>query len=220
MKYYPVSLNLSGRRCVVIGGGTVAERKVERLLDCAAVVTVVSERLSEALTRLREEGGLVHVCAAYDTAFLKDAFLVFGTTDDPRVNDRIFEDARRMGILVNIADDPAHCDFILPSLCEQGDLQIAVSTGGKSPALARRVREDVEALYGPEYAIYLMVLGELRKKVVARGRPSDDNKRIFEAVVASSILDLIRTGDRAAVRQLLFDLAGEDMETELERLMS
>ncbi len=219
MKYYPISLNLSGRSCVVIGGGTVAERKIERLLDCGAVVTVVSERLSEELARLRVQGRLTHISSAYDPAHLQGAFLAFGTTDDPQVNDRIFEDARRMGILVNIADDPAHCDFILPSLCEQGDLQIAVSTGGKSPALARRVREEVEALYGPEYAVYLMVLGELRKKVVARGRSSDDNKRIFEAVVNSAILDLIHRGDRAAVHRLLCDIAGEDMTDDLERLM-
>ena len=217
MKYYPVSLNISGKSCIIVGGGEVAERKARRLLESGADVTVVSEKLTPALEQLRDDSRIRHVCAAYTAPCLEGAFLVFGTTDDEGVNSRIFRNARERGILVNIADDPLKCDFILPSLFEQGDLQIAVSTGGKSPALARQVRTEVEAMYGAEYAVYLMILGELRKRVIAGGRPSMENKQLFEAVVNSDILDMIRRGDRRSAEQLIFNITGVDMD--LERLM-
>jgi precorrin-2 dehydrogenase / sirohydrochlorin ferrochelatase len=217
MKYYPISLNLSGRACVIVGGGEVAERKVKRLLDCGANVSVISETLTAGLEQLKEAGEIRHIASAYAEPVLDGAFLVFGTTDDADVNETVCRDARQRGILVNIADDPNRCDFILPSFFEQGDLQIAVSTGGNSPALARRVRMDVESLYGPEYEVYLAILGELRKAVISRGRPSAENKRLFEAVVNSDILDKIRRGERSQVECLIRDLTGVEMN--LERLM-
>ena len=110
------------------------------------------------------------------------------------VNERIARDARARGIPVNIVDDPARCDFILPSVVERGDLAIAVSTGGRSPALAKKLRTELEGAYGPEYAVLLEILGELREKVIAGGRPSAENRELFEAVVVSDILDHIRAG--------------------------
>ena len=217
MKYYPVSLNLSGRSCVVVGGGEVAERKIRRLLDSDADVLVVSEKLTSGLEELRDKGKISHAAVMYQPTYLQGAFLVFGTTDDAEVNGRIFKDARKRGIPVNIADDPEHCDFILPSLAAQGDLQIAVSTAGKSPALARLIRKEIESLYGPEYAVYLMILGDLRKKVLSGGHPAQENKKIFEDIIHSDILDKIRSGDRSAVRQLVSAIAGVDLD--LERYM-
>ena len=217
MKYYPISLDLSGRACVIVGGGEVAERKVMRLLDCGAEVSVISETLTPGLEQMKRAGKIRHLASTYAEPVLDGAFLVFGTTDDAGVNEAVCRDARKRGILVNIADDPKRCDFILPSFCEQGDLQIAVSTGGKSPALARRVRMELESLYGPEYAVYLAILGELRKAVVSRGCPSAENKKLFEAVVESDILDKIRRGEREQVERLIRELTGVEMN--LERLM-
>jgi len=212
MKYYPISLDISNRRCVIVGGGEVAERKAGRLIESGAEVVVVSRRLTPVLERFRDGGRIRHVPAEYDKSLLEGAFLVFGTTDDPAVNEQVFRDARELGILVNVADDPKRCDFILPSLFERGDLQIAVSTGGKSPALARRLREEIEGLYGPEYAVYLSLLGDLRKKLMARGFPQHENKRLFEAVIASDLLNCIRSGERERAAGIIRGLTGVDLD--------
>ena len=118
MRYYPVNLDIRGKRCVVVGGGAVAGRKVERLLECGAKVSVVSEKLSPALEELKETGAIEHVPSDYDERHLRGAFLVVGATDRDEVNGRISADCRRAGILVNIVDEPARCDFILPSLVQ------------------------------------------------------------------------------------------------------
>ena len=139
---------------------------------------------------------------------------MIGATDDEAVNGRIARDARALGIPVNIVDDPARCDFILPSIVERGDLSIVVSTGGRSPALAKKIRRELETVYGPEYAILLEILGELRGKVIAGGRSSDENRASFEAVVSSEILDHIRARRWGDVKDLIRRLTGVEMEVE------
>jgi precorrin-2 dehydrogenase/sirohydrochlorin ferrochelatase len=132
LKYYPISLDISNKRCAVVGGGDVAERKVRRLLDCGARVTVVGKKISPQLKVLRDRQRIEHVASNYRAEHVNDAFLVIGATNSSRINGRIYRDAKQKGILVNIVDDPEHCDFILPSLLERGDLSISVSTGGKA----------------------------------------------------------------------------------------
>jgi precorrin-2 dehydrogenase/sirohydrochlorin ferrochelatase len=212
VRYYPLFLDITGRKCVVVGGGNVAERKVERLLACGARVEVVEKSLTPLLAAWNGEGKVVHRDADYAGSCLVGAFLVIGATDDEVVNGRIARDARALGIPVNIVDDPARCDFILPSIVERGDLSIAISTGGRSPALAKRIRRELEAVYGPEYAILLEILGELRGKVIAGGRPSDENRSCFEAVVSSEILDHIRAGRWKHVKELILRFTGVKME--------
>ena len=128
---------------------------------------VIGKSLTPALAALKGEGRIVHHAADYHEDQLRGAFLVIGATDSDAVNERIARDARARGIPVNIVDDPARCDFILPSVVERGDLAIAVSTGGKSPALAKKLRKELEGAYGPEYAVLIEILGELREKVIA-----------------------------------------------------
>ena len=140
MKYYPLFLDIIDRRCVVIGGGDVAERKVERLLDFGARVVVVGKTLTPGLETMKKEGRINHIAADYDKALIDDAFLLIGATDRDDVNAKISRDGKEKGILVNIVDDPDKCDFVLPSLLTQGDLLIAISTGGKSPALAKKLK--------------------------------------------------------------------------------
>jgi precorrin-2 dehydrogenase / sirohydrochlorin ferrochelatase len=214
MRYYPLFLDISRRRCVVVGGGNVAERKIERLLSCGARVEVVGKVLTPALAALKANGQIAHHEADYDQALIRGAFLVIGATDDNEVNGRISGDARALDILVNIVDEPARCDFILPSVVERGALSIAVSTGGKSPALAKKLRMELDALYGPEYAILLEIMGKLREKLIAEGRPSAENRDRFEAVVTSEILGHIRAKRWKEIEALIVERTGIEMEVE------
>ena len=206
MKYYPVCLDVAGKKCVVVGGGEVAERKVKRLVECGACVTVVGKVLTPSLRAMTAEGRIEHVTADYDEAYIHGAFLVIGATDRDEVNERISHEARERNILVNIADDPARCDFILPSLFRRGDLLFAISTGGKSPALATKLREELESHYGPEYATFLDLLGELREKIVARGHPPPENKRLFTALVNSDILQYIKEKNWGCIKKVIRDI--------------
>lgn len=131
-----------------MGGGDVAERKAERLLDFGAHVSIVGKSLTPLLETMKREGRIEHVEADYDEAFLGDAFLVIGATDRDDINAKISRDCKNKGVLVNIVDDPEKCDFILPSIMRQGDLLIAISTGGKSPALAKKMRQELESSTG------------------------------------------------------------------------
>ncbi len=212
MKYYPIYMDIAGKSCIVIGGGEVGERKVLRLLEYGARVTVVSKALTPTLKILREGNSIHCIDDVYATDQLTGAFLVIGATDQDAVNQRISEDCRHKGIMVNIVDNPVLCDFILPSLCERGDLSIAVSTGGKSPALARRIRQDMEKAYGEEYAVLLEIMGDLRDKVIAAGRSSADNRDIFEALLQSTILEEIREERWAEVKRIVRDITGVDAE--------
>jgi len=212
VRYYPLFLDISGRRCVIVGGGTVAERKVRRLLECGARVEVVSVTLTAVLDVLKQEGRIVHHEADYDGTQLHGAFLVIGATDNSTVNERVYRDARAGRILANIVDQPRLCDFILPSLVERGDLAIAVSTSGRSPALAKQIRTELEDRYGPEYGILAGLLGELRDRVLAGGRPADENREKFEALLASDILEKIRARRWDEVKALILERTGVEME--------
>jgi precorrin-2 dehydrogenase/sirohydrochlorin ferrochelatase len=214
VRHYPLFLDISRRKCVVIGGGNVSERKVARLLACGARVEVVGKALTPKLAELKVRGIIVHHEADYDEDQINGAFLVIGATDSAAVNDRIAQDARIRGILVNIVDDPARCDFILPSIVERGDLAIAVSTGGRSPALAKKLRAELESAYGPEYAVLVKILGELREKAIAKGRPSAENRELFAAVVYSDILDHIRAKQWKHAGELIQALTGIELEVE------
>jgi precorrin-2 dehydrogenase/sirohydrochlorin ferrochelatase len=215
--FYPVFLNLRGKKCVIVGAGEVAERKAARLLECGAAVSVIGRGPTPGLERLAREGRLEHVAADYDetlVSLLRGACLVISATDDRSVNEAVRNAAARDDIPVNVVDDPQLCDFILPSIVQRGALQIAISTGGASPALSRKIRVDLEGEFGEEYALFLDVLAELRKRVLERGGRPSDNKRIFEAVVNSEALDLIRAQNWDEARHVIRMLSGEDIDPE------
>ena len=212
MKYYPVCLDIREKRCVVVGGGDVAERKILRLLECGAVVTVVSRKLTTTLMDMVAQGKLSHVDDNYDQQYLAGIFLVIGATDREEVNDRIAADCRARGVMVNIVDDPGRCDFILPSLVSRGSLSIAVSTEGKSPALARKLREELSERFGPDYEGYLELLGWLREKIIAAGRPADDNRDIFTALVNSPLHGHINAGRWQEAEQTIRDLTAQEID--------
>ena len=195
-----------------MGGGDVAERKVARLLDFGASVVVVGKTLTPGLEAMKKAGRINHIAADYDKALIDDAFLVIGATDRDDINAKISHDGKEKGILVNIVDDPDKCDFVLPSLIRQGDLLIAISTGGKSPALAKKLREEMEQLFGKEYQTLLEVMGQLREKLVVKGRSSDENRRVFEEVVHSDILTHIKDKSWDKVRKIIYDITGEKIK--------
>lgn len=215
MKYYPVNLDMTNKRCVVVGGGDVAERKVERLLECGAQVTVVSKSLTPVLKARKKTGQMDHIDRDYEDQALDGAFMVIGATDRNDVNERISKDAMARGLLVNIVDDPDRCNFILPSLVQQGDLSIAISTGGKSPALAKKLRKELEKQYGPEYQTLLVIMGILRKRILAGDQRAADNKAVFEDLVHSDILQAIREKDRGRVNTIIHDLTGISMDVRI-----
>lgn len=212
MKYYPIYLDVTDKRCVVIGGGDVAERKVERLLEFGACVVVVGKNLTRTLEGMKQEGRIEHINADYTVNRIDGAFLVIGATDSDDVNSAISRDAKQKGILVNIVDDPDKCDFILPSLFTRGDLLISISTGGKSPALAKKIRQEIEKHYGPEFRLLVSIMGTLREKLLKKGYSSDENKRLFESVVYSDILHHIQKKDWETVKKTVYDITGVEIE--------
>jgi precorrin-2 dehydrogenase/sirohydrochlorin ferrochelatase len=211
LKYYPVFLDIRDKKCVIVGGGEVAARKAERLLDCGAKVFVISPKLSPALAALKEKNIISHIAAQYSGDFINGAALVIGATDDEKTNAAISLDARRQGIPVNIVDDPQKCDFILPSLVQRGDLAITIGTGGKSPALARHLREELEAKYGKEYETLLKILGNLRVKMV---KNEGIGKDWFDALLAEGILDSIKEKNKDKVKKTVQKITGEEVEIE------
>lgn len=170
MAYYPVFLELAGRSCLVVGGGAVAERKVEGLLGVGAWVMVVSPLLTERLNAWAREGKICHVGRAYRTGDLDGHQLAFVATDDGEVSTAVAREGQERGVWVNAADDLAHCDFILPSVLRRGELVVAVATGGASPALSRAIREELETYFTEDYAVLAEVVAEVRRELRERAR--------------------------------------------------
>ncbi len=218
VKYYPINVNIDGKNCIVLGGGRVAERKVGSLLKCGGAVTVISPGLTPRLKTLLSQGSIQHTDRDYRPGDLKDAFLVFGATDDPRVNAEASQEARGNGILVNIVDTPEICNFIVPSVMDRDDLVIAISTNGKSPALAKRVRQELETLYGEEYGLFLTILGAVREKLLKTDRVSDNNRITFYRLIDSDILSLIKERKREGINIILKETLGQGYSLEELRI--
>lgn len=192
MGYYPVFVEMRARPCLVIGGGAVAERKVEGLLAVGASVTVVSPRLTPRLGSLVTEGRIGHIGREYGPGDLAGYELAFVATDDGAVNAAVRREGRERGVWVNAADDPAHCDFILPSVLRRGDLVVAVATGGASPALSRAIREELEAYFTEEYAVLVRIVGEVRRELRQRSRLPDAER--WRAALNGNLRRLIAQG--------------------------
>ncbi|MEW6615963.1 MAG: bifunctional precorrin-2 dehydrogenase/sirohydrochlorin ferrochelatase [Thermodesulfobacteriota bacterium] len=209
MKYYPINVDITDKRCVVLGGGGVAERKVESLLRCMGRVTVISPDLTPRLKELLSHSKIQHICREYKRGDFEDAFLVFVATNDSRVNAEASQEALGKGILVNTVDKPKRCNFIVPSVVDRDDLVITVSTSGKSPALAKKIREDLEASYGEEYSIFLTIMGAVRERLLKTSNNSEKNRTIFYRLVDSNMLVLIKEGKREQINNILAEILGE-----------
>ena len=168
MSFFPISLEMRGRRCLVIGGGAVAERKIANLLEAGAEVTVISPDASENVARWSKNNSIQLEARCYQNGDLDGYELAFVATDDDRVNASVYQEGKSRGVWVNAADDPAHCDFILPSVLRRGDLTVAVSSGGQSPALARTIREELEIYFSREYEQLAQLAAETRAELHRR----------------------------------------------------
>lgn len=209
MKYYPIFLDVRHRHCLVVGGGSVGVRKAVTLLECGAAVTVVSPRVSERLTELAKNESLTIEKRPFRFSDLKDKFLVIGATDNQELNQQIHAESERLDILCNIADQPKACNFILPSIVKQGDLVIAISTSGKSPAFAKKLRQDLEQQLGNEYAVFLELMGAVRKKLLAKDHQPEVHKPLFEALINRGLIEMIKDRRRKDIDLLLLEILGE-----------
>ena len=203
MDVYPIFLtDLRSRRCVVIGGGDEAERKVEGLLAANAGVTVISETLTDTLADRAGQGHVTWLPRACRPGDLQGAWLAIATVRDPALAARLKDEAERLGVLLNVADDAPHSNFVQGAVMRRGPLAIAVSTSGCSPALAARIRRQLEQTFGPEYAELLELLGELRRPVAEREPDFRARMALWQALLDSEMLDLLRQGRHEQARQL------------------
>jgi precorrin-2 dehydrogenase/sirohydrochlorin ferrochelatase len=214
MPYYPVFLDLNGQKVLVVGGGEVAERKVKSFLLYGCEISIISPHLTAYLKELVVKKRIHHIPHESLNTFLDDAFMVIAATDDSTLNSQIASQSKERGILVNVVDEPSNCNFIMPSVIKRGDLQIAISTAGKSPALAKKIRKEMDSMFGQEYASFVELLGLLRSQLLSKQRPSSQNKTMFQQLVDSNLLELIREENWDSVKSTLISLLGDDFPVE------
>ncbi|MBM3748845.1 MAG: bifunctional precorrin-2 dehydrogenase/sirohydrochlorin ferrochelatase [Acidobacteria bacterium] len=205
---YLVSLTLEGRPAVVVGAGQVARRKVEGLLQAEAAVTVVAPGICAEIQALADAGRVALRREPYGKECLAGVSLVIAATNHAAVNAQVARDARELGILVNVVDRPALCTFTLPATLRRGDLTVAVATGGRCPALASAVREDLEAQFGDEYGEVVALLGRLREQLMAAGWEGFRVRQALISLYRAGLPELIAAGDQAGVRKLVAAFTG------------
>jgi siroheme synthase-like protein len=205
--FYIACLRLTGRRCVVIGGGPVGLEKVEGLLACDAAVTLIAPEAHPELVQMALEGSIRWEPREYEAGDLDGALIAIAATDDTDLNVRVFEDAEARSMLVNVVDVPPLCNFILPAIVRTGPLAVAISTAGASPALAKRMKREIGELFGEPYANLAILLNEARGWAKATLPTYQDRKRFFESIVNGEPdpIELLRDGDLAGVRALIED---------------
>jgi precorrin-2 dehydrogenase/sirohydrochlorin ferrochelatase len=192
---------------------------VKTLLTCGAQVTIVSPDVSELLKELIKKQLITLHQRPYRSADLEGMFIVIGATDDDKLNHQISTDAERQNILCNIVDQPQDCNFILPSIISRGDLTISISTSGKSPALAKKLRKDLSRQFGEEYALFLRLMGHIRKKLLSQAHESEAHKQLFKQLINRGLLDMIRDDRKDNIDSLLYEVLGEGFEyAELTRI--
>jgi siroheme synthase-like protein len=206
--YYPVYLDLRGRSCVVIGGGHLAEEKVRGLLAAGAAVTVVAGEAGGEIHEAAEAGRITWERRGYRPGDLAGATLAFVAGQDPETVDAVWREGTERGTLVNTIDDVPHCGFIAPSILRRGDLTVAISTSGRAPALAVRLRQRLEGMLGHEHARFLEMAGTIRQPLAERCPDFATRRELWYRLVDSDVLDLLRGGDEAAARARFEQIMG------------
>jgi precorrin-2 dehydrogenase / sirohydrochlorin ferrochelatase len=208
MGFIPIFLEVEGKPCLVVGGGEVALRKVKVLLEAGAQVTVISPQVASELSGLAETGRLSLLPRRYRDGDVRGYHLIYAATDDPGLQRRLFEEARHLNILINVADAPEFCSFITPSVIRRGQLQVAISTGGASPATARRLRQRMEQWLGYDSEALLEVMAAARKWLKRHEPDRDVRACKLNALAASGIDDALRRGDADAADRLVGESLG------------
>jgi precorrin-2 dehydrogenase / sirohydrochlorin ferrochelatase len=176
MSLYPVFLKLEGRKVLIVGGGSIAEQKIEGVLRSATDVTVIAPQITDRIRTWAEEKRVRHIAGEYSRGMAQGYFLVIAATDSEPVNRAVYEEARKSGALANAVDDPDYCNFYAPAVVNRGDFQIAISTGGASPALAQHIRRELEEKYGVEYGPWTAWLGRARQ-ALRKALPRGENRK-------------------------------------------
>ena len=209
MRYYPIFLDIKGRQSLVIGAGLVALRKIEGLLSAGSKVTVVSPTVAKAVKGLADKGSITLIKRKYQEGDLKGVFLVISASNDRAVNASVYNEAQKRGVLINAADEPGRCSFIVPSIVDRGPLLIAVSTSGKAPLLAKKMRERLEEEIGEEYGKFTELIGKVRNKLLKSNIDRVKKERVIKALVNSPIPVWIREGSPGKIDAYLKDLLGK-----------
>ncbi len=207
--YYPLFIDLNGKTVLVVGGGRVAERKVSDLLDVGARVILVSPEITERLAGWVKTGQIRYLRQSFSPEHMQDVWLVVAATDDPDVQRKVFEQATDRHIFCNVVDQPEFCSFIVPASVRRGDLCISISTGGNSPALARKIRLDLEKSYGPVYAEYVNLAGKLRKQVIDTVAPGPERQSLLSRIADTRIPEMIEQGRVNEVESWAESIAGQ-----------
>lgn len=195
VEYYPVFLNLKLKKCLVVGGGQVAERKIQALARCEADIYVVSPTLTPILQNMAEQKRIKYRQGYYDSADLEGAFLVISATNNEKTNTAVTGDCASRNIMVNVVDDPPRCSFFVPSVVHRGALKLAISTGGSSPSLAKTIRIHLEKDFGPEFADFIDFLGDIRQQVLDRIPDPYRRKSILRNLMDETTLEMVKQGD-------------------------
>jgi precorrin-2 dehydrogenase/sirohydrochlorin ferrochelatase len=222
MRYYPISVNLQGKRCLVVGAGQVGRRKIATLSECGPAEILVLDPgldpcLAEDLSRLP---AVVLAGRAFAPTDLDGRFLVIAATDDEAQNWTISRECAARGILCNIVDQPEKCSFIVPALFTQGDLTVAISTGGGSPALARKIRQGLGEFLGSEYGVLVLLMSRLRPLVLGLGLGGQANSAIFRRLVESPLIEALERGDAPAAEAILRDILPDSLHGQAAELLA
>jgi len=204
--FYPIYLNLKNKRVVVIGGGEVAERKVESLVGTGAAITLISPEVTPRLASLAHSNQIQLQSRAYAPGDCSGAFLVFSATDDAEISAAVFRDAAQAGALTNTADRPGLCDFIMPAVVRRGDIAVAISTGGTSPGLAAQLRRKIAKTIGPEYAKLAALMAGARSEIRRRVPDQEQRKALHYRILNSDIMDRLRRDDNAGAERRLKEI--------------
>lgn len=200
--YYSIFINIQAKRCIVIGGGKIALRKVKELLEHDAEIVVISPRSCLEMTGLAKSGAIQILKRSYKTGDLDGSYLAVAATGDRSLNKRVAKEANDSGVLLNVVDNPDLSDFIVPSVVHRGDISIAVSTGGKSPALARKIRTALEIYFAEEYTLLVRLISSIRTELRKKGiKITGDQWQ--SAIDLSAMIDLLRKGDETGAKVLL-----------------
>ncbi len=212
MGHLPIFLQVAAARCLIVGGGEVAQRKAQSLLDAGADVAVISPALTPGLEKHARAGRIRHISRAYVLGDMRGHLLVFAATDDATLHKALCEEARALSIPINVADEPELCSFIMPAIVGRGALTIAVSTAGASPAMAKRIAGRIERIFGPEYGVALEIIRAARVRLRDRESSAIRRSRALSALAASRLAALVRRGDVAGIERVLRRHVGAGLE--------
>lgn len=214
MSYYPINLDITGKICLVVGGGNVAYRKIRSLLGGNGRVTVISPEAIPEIRLLAKRNELTYCEREYRRGDLAGAVLVFAATNCPDTQELVREEASKIGVLLNSADSPDECDFQVPAKVRRGELLITISTGGGSPAISRMVRMELEEQFGPEYGVLIFLFSLVREQLVPGPTSSDENRNMFRELLLSNILEDVRNRRWQRVQAIMDRILPELVDTE------